>query len=87
MGERKHASLGVHIADRVKRAERVQQVLTRHGGRIETRLGLHDADEAHSSPNGPILPEVVGAAGEIAALEKGLKAVAGVDVKKMVFRH
>lgn len=87
MSERKHVILGVHITDRVKRAERVQQVLTRHGGRIKTRLGLHDADEAHGSPNGLILLEVVGAAGEIAALETALKAVAGVDAKKMVFRH
>lgn len=87
MSERKHVILGVHITDRVKRAERVQQLFTRHGCQIKTRLGLHDADESYCSPNGLILLEVVGAPKEIAALEKSLKAVAGVDVRKMVFGH
>ncbi len=87
MSDRKHVILGVHITDRVKHAERVQQVFTEHGCQIKTRLGLHDADESYCSPNGLILLEVVGGAKAVAALEQGLKAVAGVDVKKMVFRH
>jgi len=87
MNERKHVILGVHITDRVKRAERVQHLFTRHGCQIKTRLGLHDADESHCSPNGLILIEAVGAPGAIASLEKSLRAVAGVDVKKMVFGH
>lgn len=62
-------------------------MLTQHGGRIKTRLGLHAADAARGAPNGLILLEVAGGAGEIAGLERALKAVAGVDVKKMVFLH
>lgn len=87
MGERRHVILGVHITDRVRRAERVQHLFTQYGCQIKTRLGLHDADESFCSPNGLILLEVVGAPKDIAALETALKAVAGVDVKKMVFRH
>ena len=87
MGERKHVILGVHITDRVKRAERIQHLFTQHGCQIKTRLGLHDADESYCSPNGLILLEVLGSPKDIAGMVAQLRAIEGVDVKKMVFAH
>lgn len=83
----KHVIVGVHITDRVKHVRQVQQVFTEYGCQIKTRLGLHDAGTDFCSPNGLILLEMIGPASSIAAMVKKLKAVKGVDAKRMVFSH
>ena len=83
----KHTILGVHITDRVKHVKKVQQVFTECGCSIKTRLGLHDANENYCSPNGLILLEVLGSAKDVAGMVAQLRAIEGVDVKKMVFAH
>jgi hypothetical protein len=84
---KKHTILGVHITDRVKRVRAVQKVFTEHGCFIKTRIGLHDAGGDCCSSTGLILLEVVGADGKTREMVKQLKAIAGVDVKKMEFAH
>lgn len=81
----KHVILGVHVTERTKKAGRIQSVLTKHGCQIKTRLGLHDAGDAWCSPNGLILLEVVGKPAQVSGLEKGLKAIRGLEVKRMTF--
>jgi hypothetical protein len=83
----KHVVVGVHITDRVHRVKKVQQVFTEYGCQIKTRIGLHDADESFCSPNGLILLEMVGADKTIAEMIAKLRAIAGVEVKKIVFAH
>ncbi len=82
-----HTILGIHVTNRVRRAEQVQKALTEFGGQIRTRIGLHDPSEDYRSQSGLILLEVVGPAAKLNAMVKRLKAVPGVDVKKMVFAH
>ena len=52
--------LGLHLTDRVKEAIKVQDVLTKFGCSIKTRLGLHDVNDDVCSTNGIIILELCG---------------------------
>ena len=56
----KHIILGIHVTDRLKHAVDVQKVFTEFGRHIKTRLGLHEVDKSHNSPNGVVLIEWYG---------------------------
>jgi hypothetical protein len=77
--------LGIHVSDRVKKAELIQPVLTKFGCTIRTRLGLHDVTEDFSSPTGMILLELTGDPKEFVKLENELLRIDGLEVKKMIF--
>lgn len=82
-----HIIVAVHVTDRVTQAGRVQSVLTKYGGSIKTRVGLHEPTSHGASPNGVILLELVGpreiGRTVIAALEK----IKGVEAQSIVFAH
>lgn len=77
--------LGLHITDRIKEVAAVQNVLTKFGCSIKTRIGLHDADEEYNSSDGIILLELVGDKDEMIKLENALRAIEGLKVQKMAF--
>jgi hypothetical protein len=78
--------LGVMINDPSKGADRIQNILTKYGCTIRTRLGIHDIDQEYASETGLMLLELVGDMQECLRLENELLALEGVDVQKMVFR-
>jgi hypothetical protein len=78
--------LGVMINDPSKGADRIQNILTKYGCTIRTRLGIHDIDQKYASETGLMLLELVGDMQECLRLENELLALEGVDVQKMVFR-
>ena len=78
--------LGVMINDPSKGADRIQNILTKYGCTIRTRLGIHDIDKDYASDTGLMLLELVGDMQECLRLENELLALEGVDVQKMVFR-
>ena len=82
-----HVILGVHITERMKNAQPVQEALSEFGGNIKTRLGLHEVDSHLGSPNGLLVLEMVGGEGRAQALIDKLTAIDGVCCKKMVFDH
>jgi hypothetical protein len=82
-----HLIYGVHISNRVKSVPEVQKIFTEFGCSIRTRLGLHDVHDDFCSPSGMIVLEMTGPGSEIKKFEKALKAVSGVEVQKMVFKH
>ena len=77
--------LGLHVSNRVKDATKVQDVLTKFGCSIRTRLGLHDVSEEFCSPCGLIILELTGDKKEISKMESALKKIIDLDVKKMEF--
>lgn len=77
--------LGLYITDRVKDAVQVQNILTKYGCSIKTRLGLHEVVNEYCSTSGLILLELTGSTDEMNKLEKELKAVAELQVQKMEF--
>lgn len=83
----KHVILGVHITDRLKHAVEVQKVFTEYGGHIKTRLGLHEVEKSHGSPNGLVLIEWHGAEARADEIAATLNAIEGVEVQKLVFGH
>jgi hypothetical protein len=78
--------LGVMINDPAKGAEKIQNILTKYGCSIRTRLGMHDIDEEYASETGLMLLELTGDMQECLRLENELLELEGVDVQKMVFR-
>ncbi len=82
-----HVVLGVHITDRVKHVPSVQELFTKYGCSIRTRLGLHNTSEHFCSPNGLILLEMSGDEEPVWQLMEELQAIEGVEVQKMVFEH
>ena len=84
---KEHVILGVHITNRVKAVPEVQRIFTAFGCSIRTRLGLHDVHEGYCAPSGMIVLEMVGPLAEIRRFERKLKAITGVEVKKMAFKH
>lgn len=77
--------LGVLITDRQKEAGKVQNVLTKYGCSIKTRLGLHEVTDNVCSTSGLLLLELTGDISEMEKLEKELMAIEGTQTQKMVF--
>jgi len=77
--------LGVLITDRQKEAGKVQDVLTKYGCSIKTRLGLHEVTDDVCSTSGLLLLELTGNISEMDKLEKELSAIDGAQTQKMIF--
>lgn len=83
----KHIIVGIHITDRLTHAASVQEVFTRFGGLIKTRLGLHEVGTRASSPNGLVLLELLDRAADVKRFLAAMRKIDGVEVKTMVFDH
>lgn len=79
----KHIIVGVHIVDREKHAVNVQEIFTRCGAQIKTRLGIHDDI---CSANGLILLEMSDTA-DTQQMISEVQAIEGVDCQTMEFSH
>ncbi len=77
--------LGIQIIDRVKEAGKVQDVLTKFGCSIKTRLGLHEVSNDICSTSGLLILELCGDQSEQDKLENVLNDIDGIIIKKMVF--
>lgn len=77
--------LGVYVQQRLVDAVKVQEVLTKYGCSIKTRLGLHEVSQDHCASDGTLLLELTGDAAEMEGLEKSLKAIPNLQVQKMSF--
>ena len=82
-----HRIVGVHITDRVSRVPAVQEIFTKFGCFIKTRIGLHDMNENSCSPNGLIIIELLGNESKFNEFVSELTAIEGVEVQQMVFKH
>ena len=83
----KHVILGIHINDRIREVQFVQQAFTEYGCYIKTRIGLHHVDEQVCSPRGLIILEMYGDESKSQELAAKLGKIEGVEVQQMVFGH
>ena len=83
----KHVILGVHINDRIREVQFVQQAFTDYGCYIKTRVGLHQVNDQVCSPRGLILLEMYGDESKSKELAERLAKIEGVEVQQMVFEH
>ncbi|MBI4856114.1 MAG: hypothetical protein HY818_05165 [Acetobacterium woodii] len=78
--------MGIQVGNRESEALKVQELLTKNGCIIKTRLGLHESSEELCSITGLIILEFLpDKEDEIAVLEKELATLNTIVVKKMVF--
>lgn len=79
--------MGIEIKDRNEDAVSVQELLTKHGCIIKTRLGLHEnAQEGFCSSAGLIILEFLkGHQDEVEELESHLLNLKSVSVRRMEF--
>jgi len=78
--------MGIQVGNRENEALKVQELLTKNGCIIKTRLGLHESSEELCSITGLIILEFLpNKEDEIAVMEKELAALDTIVVKKMVF--
>jgi hypothetical protein len=75
--------LGVHLRKRTITSPHFQEILSKYGCNIKTRIGIHVASENICSADGVILLDVIG--DEIENLENELRSIDGADVQKMSF--
>lgn len=85
--ETNHIILGVHITNRTKHVSQVQDLLTKYGCNIKTRLGLHHVSSDFCSPSGLLILEMAGDTSICYELMDKLAQVEGVDVQKMAFQN
>ncbi|MFN3557127.1 MAG: hypothetical protein ACK4VN_14300 [Bacteroidales bacterium] len=79
--------IGVMVYDRIKEAGRTQEVLTRYGSVIRTRLGFHELSRDVCSRIGTILLVLHGEPAQCDALQNELSQIGGVEVQVMQFRN
>ncbi|MGA2781313.1 MAG: hypothetical protein ABSF13_05255 [Smithella sp.] len=81
----KRIVLGIQVTNRVEKIPDVQRILTEYGCNIKMRLGLHEVSKSVCSALGLLLLDTYGDEAEILEMEKKLKKVKGLVVKKMTF--
>ncbi|KAF5090969.1 hypothetical protein LNN31_14310 [Acetobacterium wieringae] len=78
--------MGIQVGNRESEALKVQELLTKNGCIIKTRLGLHESSEEMCSITGLIILEFLpNKEADIAELEKELATLDTIVVQKMVF--
>jgi hypothetical protein len=75
--------MGITINLRTAHAPAVQEILTKYGCLIKTRLGLHETDEKACSEQGIVLLQLIGNDEEIEKLKDELLIITGVKVNTM----
>lgn len=75
--------MGITIDSRSHHAPEVQEVLTRYGCIIRTRLGLHETAKETCSERGLILLEIPGESNDVNNLVHDLQDIEGVRVNTM----
>lgn len=78
-----HIIMGVVIDLRSKNAQKVQEVLTKHGCIIKIRLGLHEVSEEECTEHGLVILNLMNKQKEIDALKEELLSIDGVRVNVM----
>lgn len=77
--------LGLAISNRQNASLEVQNLLTKYGCSIKTRLGMHEVNENACSTSGLIILELTGDQEEYQRLERDLRLIQGIQVDSMSF--
>ena len=77
--------LGIVVEERSQAADKVQDILTKYGCCISTRLGIRDVNKSGCNDCGLIILELTGDPEECMRLENELWALDAVRLQKMVF--
>jgi len=76
-----HKLLIVKIGARSNQATKVQEILTKHGCSIKTRLGLHEVSPDYCAEDGLVILELADNSEDIQALRNDLDNLSGVNTQ------
>lgn len=77
--------MAIKVNGRAANAPVVQEILTKYGCNIKTRVGFHEANEDHCSMDGVLLLQLFGDPKEIEAMFSELDKLEGVIPKFVEF--
>jgi len=77
--------VAVKIGGRTEHAPEVQEILTKYGCSIRTRVGFHDTDENNCSTDGVVILQMTGKEDEIKKMLDELNALHEVSAKFIEF--
>lgn len=77
--------LGILVLDRENNPLRLQDIFSKYGCCIKTRLGLNELDIPDKGSAGLIILELMGDKEECLRLENEILILDGVEVRKMLF--
>lgn len=73
--------IGVRMDNRIDNAVTFQEILTKNGCKIKTRLGLHEVNDEVCSNDGLIVLQPYGSKEDVEALVKELNSLEGVTAR------
>jgi len=73
--------IGVRLENRIGNAVKFQEVLTKNGCRIKTRLGLHEVSDDACSNDGIVILQPYGSKEDVEALVNELNSLDGVTAR------
>jgi hypothetical protein len=73
--------IGIRMDNRVNHAVKFQEVLTKNGCKIKTRLGLHEVSNDACSNDGIIVLQPYGTKEDVEALVNELNSLEGVTAR------
>ena len=76
--------LGIKLLGRRAVAMKFQEILSKYGCNVKTRIGLHEVSGAICSPDGVILLEVIGDEKILSGLIAELKEIDGLKLEIML---
>ncbi len=78
--------MGIKLEERIQSATKVQELLSKYGCEISTRIGLHVASSETCSPQGLIVLEFIDDAEDsVAEFEEELSKIDNLVIQKMIF--
>jgi len=73
--------IGVRLENRIGNAVKFQEVLTKNGCRIKTRLGLHEVSDDTCSNDGIVILQPYGNKDDVEALVNELNSLEGIKAR------
>jgi hypothetical protein len=77
--------MAIKINGRIAKAPLVQDILTKYGCNIKTRVGFHETGEDQCSTDGILILQLFGKEEDVHAMFTALKALDGVSPKMIEF--
>lgn len=73
--------IGIRVDNRIDNAVKLQEILTKNGCKIKTRLGLHEVSNDACANDGIIVLQPYGDKDDVEALVKELNSLEGITAR------
>ncbi len=77
--------MAIKVNGRIANAPLVQDILTRYGCNIKTRIGFHEATQDNCAMDGILVLQLLGTSAEVSSMYEELEKLEGVIPKMIEF--